>query len=87
MKPRLQDRILAMHKEHLDWSAGEIGRQLNCCQHYVARTLRKHDQKLAGSATVRQLGIAAMAEGLTLADIRRFKYLREIASRNEEITA
>lgn len=82
MKPTLKQKILEAHRAHPDWSSGQIARELGTIESYVQKTLYNEGRKLAGSATVRQLGIAALSEGLTLHDIRSFHYLRAIASRN-----
>lgn len=61
----------------------QIADRVGCCDAYVAHVLRRHGQVLAGNPSVRQLGMAAKAEGLTLHDIRMFHRIKAMASKAE----
>jgi hypothetical protein len=75
----MRDAVLRLHKANPEWTSGQIASAVGCTAPYVVDTMRRAGCKLPGSAIIRQLGIAAMAEGLTLHDIRNFKNIRALA--------
>lgn len=84
-----QRQVRELHKKHPTWGAVQIAKRLGCQSAYVRATATRQGITLPGSKTVKppkpetlvQLGMAARAAGLTVADIENLKSSRDRAVR------
>lgn len=78
-----QYEVLDALEDHPNWSSVEIANALGCSSEYVRATLRRRGRKLhphdvAGRRReLMNLGWAAKAAGLTLADLQRIAERRK----------
>jgi hypothetical protein len=76
--------VIAAHRKHPEWTAGEIASALGCMREYVVSTARRNDLTLPKvrpaytrpyvylTASARQaLSIAAQRRGVTVAELAR----------------
>lgn len=47
--------VIALHREHPDWTGGKIAAHLGCLPEYVSATLRRNGMKLPNSGQPRYL--------------------------------